>query len=120
MLNKITVLGFPGDNLERGKSNLFNLNKKVYNKYSGFKDFQMVMIVPESTKAVNNIINEFTRLTKEQSVENWHFVFVKTSSENKLILNFSFQNTLDVHTQNSIWIYIDKNLSLRGRKRPKN
>ncbi len=115
LLNKITVLGFPGDNLEEVKANLFNLNQKVYNKYSGFKDFQMVMIMPESTKAaVNNIINEFTRLSKEQ--ENWHFVFAKPSEIESYFKTFHFQNTLDVHTGTPFVYIIDKNLSLRGRK----
>ena len=42
----ITVLGFPGSNIDEVKANLFNLNQKIYNKYGGFKDFQMVMILP--------------------------------------------------------------------------
>ena len=46
----ITVLGFPGSDIEEVKANLFNLNQKIYNKYGGFKDFQMVMILPDGNQ----------------------------------------------------------------------
>jgi hypothetical protein len=46
----ITVLGFPGSNIDEVKANLFNLNQKIYNKYGGFKDFQMVMILPDGNQ----------------------------------------------------------------------
>lgn len=113
--NKITILGFPGTNMEEVKANLFNLNQKIYNKYSGFKDFQMVMILPDTTKtAIKNIINEFTRLSKEQ--DHWHFVFGKPSDINAYFNSFKFQNTLDVHTGTPFVYILDKDISLRGRK----
>lgn len=113
--NKITIIGFPGTNMEEVKANLFNLNQKIYNKYSGFKDFQMVMVLPDTTKtAIKNIINEFTRLSKEQ--DNWHFVFGKPSEIDAYFNSFKFQNTLDVHTGTPFVYILDKNISLRGRK----
>ena len=55
----ITVLGFPGSNIEEVKANLFNLNQKIYNKYGGFKDFQMIMVVPlGNEKKCQQIIDE--------------------------------------------------------------
>jgi len=46
MKGKITVLGFVGDSVIENRGNFFNLNQKIYNKYKGFKDFQMIMVVP--------------------------------------------------------------------------
>lgn len=113
--DKITILGFPGDNMEEVKANLFNLNQKIYNKYSGFKDFQMVMIMPEGTQEeVLKIQAEFARITKE--LQNWHFLFAKPVALETYYNTFRFQNTLNSHSGTSFVYIIDKNLTLRGRK----
>lgn len=113
--NKITILGFPGNNIEEVKANLFNLNQKIYNKYSGFKDFQMVMIMPEGTQDdVLKIQAEFARITKE--LQNWHFVFANPVALENYFKSFGFQNTLDSHLGTSFVYILDKNLTLRGRK----
>ena len=70
----ITVLGFPGSNIDEVKANLFNLNQKIYNKYEGFKDFQMVMILPDGNQdKIKAIMLEFRRLSND--LKNWHFLF---------------------------------------------
>ncbi len=113
--DKITILGFPGDNMEEVKANLFNLNQKIYNKYSGFKDFQMVMIMPEGTQEeVLKIQAEFARITKE--LQNWHFLFAKPVALEAYYNTFCFQNTLNNHSGTSFVYIVDKNLTLRGRK----
>ncbi|MFY8097436.1 MAG: hypothetical protein ACOVMH_06440 [Flavobacterium sp.] len=113
--NKITILGFPGSNIEEVKANLFNLNQKVYNKYSGFKDFQMVMVMPEGTQPeVVKIQTELARITKE--LQNWHFVFASPSSVETYFKSFHFQNSLDVNSGTPFVYIIDKKLALRGRK----
>src|SRR4249920_3245625 len=45
--NKITVLGFIGKNAILDQGNIFNLNQKIYDKYVGFTDFQIVMIAED-------------------------------------------------------------------------
>lgn len=112
---KITILGFPGNNVEEVKANLFNLNQKIYNKYSGFKDFQMVMIMPEGTQ--NDILtlqNELSRITKE--LVNWHFVFATPAEINSYFNSFHFKNSLDLHSGTSFVYILDKERNLRGRK----
>lgn len=112
---KITILGFPGSNIEEVKADLFNLNQKIYNKYSGFNDFQMVMIMPDGTQDdVLKIQAEFSRITKE--LQNWHFLFVKPVALENYFNSFHFQNTLDKHSGTSFVYILDKNLTLRGRK----
>jgi hypothetical protein len=51
MKDKITVLGFVGNNVIENRGNFFNLNQKIYNKYKGFKDFQMVMVTTAGNEA---------------------------------------------------------------------
>ena len=112
---KITILGFPGNNIEEVKANLFNLNQKIYNKYGGFKDFQMVMIMPEGNQEkIKAIMLEFRRLSND--LKNWHFLFGKPVEIENYFNSFKFKNSLDVHTGTSFVYIIDKEKSLRGRK----
>lgn len=112
---KITILGFPGNDIEEVKANLFNLNQKIYNKYGGFKDFQMVMIMPEGNQEkIKAIMLEFRRLSND--LKNWHFLFGKPVEIENYFNSFKFKNSLDVHTGTSFVYIIDKEKSLRGRK----
>ena len=77
--DKITILGFPGDNIMEVKGNLFNLNQKIYNKYFGFKDFQMVMVMPKGTeKDCQKILRKLESVTEDLS--GWNFVFTTPDS----------------------------------------
>lgn len=111
----ITVLGFPGSNIDEVKANLFNLNQKIYNKYEGFKDFQMVMILPDGNQdKIKAIMLEFKRLSND--LKNWHFLFGKPEAIQAYFNTFNFKNKLDTFTATSFVYIIDKEKSLRGRK----
>lgn len=115
-LNKnITVLGFPGSDIEEVKANLFNLNQKIYNKYGGFKDFQMVMILPDGNQEkIKAIMLEFRRLSND--LKNWHFLFGKPADIELYFNSFHFQNSLNSFTGTPFVYVIDKDRNLRGRK----
>ena len=111
----ITVLGFPGSDIEEVKANLFNLNQKIYNKYGGFKDFQMVMILPDGNQdKIKAIMLEFRRLSND--LKNWHFLFGKPEEIEMYFKTFNFKNTLNDKSGTSFVYIIDKEKSLRGRK----
>lgn len=111
----ITVLGFPGSNIDEVKANLFNLNQKIYNKYEGFKDFQMVMILPDGNQdKIKAIMLEFRRLSND--LKNWHFLFGKPEAIQTYFNTFNFKNKLDTFTATSFVYIIDKEKNLRGRK----
>ena len=111
----ITVLGFPGSNIDEVKANLFNLNQKIYNKYEGFIDFQMVMILPDGNQdKIKAIMLEFRRLSND--LKNWHFLFGKPEAIQAYFNTFNFKNKLDTFTATSFVYIIDKEKSLRGRK----
>lgn len=110
----ITVLGFPGSDIEEVKANLFNLNQKIYNKYGGFKDFQMVMILPEGNQdKIKAIMLEFRRLSND--LKNWHFLFGKPEDIEAYFKTFKFKNTLNDKTGSSFVYILDKDRNLRGR-----
>ena len=111
----ITVLGFPGNDIDEVKANLFNLNQKIYNKYGGFKDFQMVMILPDGNQEkIKAIMLEFRRLSND--LKNWHFLFGKPEDIETYFNTFNFKNTLNDKSGTSFVYIIDKEKSLRGRK----
>lgn len=111
----ISVLGFPGSDIDEVKANLFNLNQKIYNKYGGFKDFQMVMILPDGNQEkIKAIMLEFRRLSND--LKNWHFLFGKPEDIETYFNSFNFKNTLNDKSGTSFVYIIDKEKCLRGRK----
>lgn len=113
--NKITVLGFIGKNAVLDQGNIFNLNQKIYNKYIGFKDFQIVMIAEEGTqndvKAVLEKLSNFT-----ENMKAWKFVFAKPEEIQAYYDSFKLRGTLDANQSTSEVIIIDKDRNHRGRK----
>lgn len=113
--DKITVLGFVGKDVYENKTNLFNLNQKIYNKYFGFKDFQFVMIAPEGTeKDCKEILENFDILTKDLS--GWNFVFAPTDEIAEYYSSFNLVSHLDENFGTPNVILLDKERNHRGRK----
>ncbi len=112
---KITILGFPGNDFENIKSNLFNLNQKIYNKYNTFNDFQMVMILPIGNEQnVKNLLVKFKLFS--ENLERWHFIFGETKEIQSYFNTFGFKNQLDQNFGTSQVYILDKEINLRGRK----
>lgn len=112
--NKITILGFLGDNAEEYKGNLFNLNQKIYNKYFGFKDFQIVMIAPEGNQEkYATILKKMAPLSEDLS--GWHFVFAPQKEIINYHKTFKLIGKLDDKIGTSEVIIIDKEKNHRGR-----
>ncbi len=113
--NKITVLGFLGSNVELSKGNLFNLNQKIYKKYFGFDDLQLVMIVSEGQEeAVKSVISELKPITEDMS--GWKFVVAPESEINSYFESFKTIGHLDDHFSTPSVLILDKDINHRGRK----
>jgi len=109
----LTVLGFFGKNPMNNAVAASNLKELIYDKFKGFKRFQIVIVVTEASE------NEAMQLKKEislyEDLKYWHFVFgnqnqiqlVYNSLKTDLLLN-------DELSSNNVFI-IDKDLSQRGR-----
>ncbi len=111
--DKITILGFLGNNIELKKGNAFNLNQKIYKPFYEFNDFQIVMIMPIGTEyKVEELKAELGNLV---DIKNWKFIFVEDeeirSVFNSLKTNLSLDENLGTH-----YVFIiDKKKNLRGR-----
>jgi hypothetical protein len=112
---KITVLGFVGNNVIENRGNFFNLNQKIYNKYKGFTDFQMVMVTPKGNEAkAKQIIDELAPITGEMN--GWKFVFAAPEEIQSFYVSYKLAGTLDENFGTPAVIIVDKELNHRGRK----
>ena len=112
--NKITILGFTGTDMVEFKANMFNLNQKIYNKYFGFEDFQMVMIAPIGTEAeIQKIILELDRITED--MKGWKFVFATPEDIQDYYGSLHLNSNLNKNMGSPNVIILDKNINHRGR-----
>ena len=110
--NKVSVICFLGDDLNKIKGGLFNLNEKVYKKFIEHKKFQIIAIVPEGKEKeaqfLKDEIGAFTEMSK------WKFI---TGSEEQIKTFYSsFKNNSklsNLYTNDAF--LIDKKGRLRGR-----
>ena len=115
MKDKITVLGFVGNNVIENRGNFFNLNQKIYNKYKGFKDFQMVMVTPVGNEAkAKQILEELAPITGEMT--GWKFVFATPEAIQTFYDSYKLVGKLDANFGTPAVILVDKELNHRGRK----
>ena len=111
--DNITILGFVGNDVDRVKGNLFNLNQKIYKRFHEFNDFQMIMVAPIGVeKEVVDLKEELGQLA---DAKKWNFVFVKPEEIKNLFEGLKTDLSLDKNLGNPNVFIIDKKLSLRGR-----
>jgi hypothetical protein len=112
--DKITILGFSGEEVLKNRGNYFLFNQKIYNRNSPFKDFQVVFIAPEGTKDSVDIILD--RLKKLSDISRYHFVYAKPNEIHDYFKKLKLIGALDTSYGTSSVYIIDKNRNLRGRK----
>jgi hypothetical protein len=111
--NHITVLGFFGSNVLENNANAFNLAHKIYKKNQGFKDFQMVIILPQGTQGA--ALELKTSIGEIANIENWKFVFGTSEAIKDIFESLHTNHNLDADLATSYVFIIDKNGDLRGR-----
>ena len=111
---KITILGFLGDDVLTEKGNLFNLNQKIYNKNKEFADFQIVMVAPDGTQEnIKSIIKELGSIS---DLSGWNFVFTSHDSIANFYKSLHLKEPLNPSQGTTNVFIVDKDLNLRGRK----
>ena len=113
--DKITILGFTGFDIAKNKGNLFNLNQKIYNKYVGFTDFQVVMVAPKGTESdIAAIFDKFKTVSEDLS--GWKVVFADPEEIKMYFETLQLIGNLGEDYGTPSVVIIDKNINLRGRK----
>lgn len=111
---KITILGFLGDNVKERKINILNLNQKIYKRFSGFKDFQIVMLVTEGqSQEIKDLKYEISRFSDE--LKAWNFVIVDEKELRRIFDELESPLVLDGYKSSDYVYIIDKDRNMRGR-----
>ena len=112
--NKITVLGFLGNTIERDGGDLFNLNQKIFKSFSGFDDFQFVYLVPESIDqdALEKVTYELSQLV---DLSNWYFIQTAQTNINTVFNSLNTPYSLQEDGGSPYIFIIDRDRKLRGR-----
>ena len=110
--NKVSVICFLGDDLNKIKGGLFNLNEKVYKKFIEHKKFQIIAIVPKGKEKEAQILKDeigaFTEMSK------WKFITGSKEQINTFYSSFKNNSKLSNLYTNDAFL-IDKKGRLRGR-----
>lgn len=109
----ITVLGFLGNDPNKNSTVALNLKELIYDKFKGFKKFQIVILLPKGAEvAAEKLKNE---ISSYQDLRFWHFVFAEPNAIQRVF--YSLKSTTNLNkdlSSNSIFI-VDKDLNQRGR-----
>lgn len=111
--DKITILGFFGNQVQEMQGQAFNLNWVIYKDYYKFSDFQFIILAENGTQEqVKNLKQEMAKTT---DVQKWNFVFGDSTEIHKLFKSLKTNLTLNENLAINKVFIIDKKLALRGR-----
>ena len=109
----ITVLTFLGKDPEALVVECSNLKELIYDKFQGFKKFQVISLVSkEAEEAASRLRKE---LTKYGDLKYWKFVQLDDSDTRKMFNSLRTSEVLDFNLATSKAFIIDKELNQRGR-----
>lgn len=109
----ITVLGFLGEKPMDHVTSALNLKELVYDKFKGFKKFQIVLVVPNGTQDVTEQLKK--EINAYENIRFWHFAYGNPQDIQKVFNSLKSKTQLDSNlATNSVFI-IDKDLFQRGR-----
>lgn len=110
--DRISILCFPGKEIESSQGGVFNLNQKIYKPFYGFNDFQLLVVYPKSyqeeARKLKKKIAEFTDMSR------WKLVGLDSIEIENLYQSFATGDQLINLKSNKAFI-VDKDLNLRGR-----
>ncbi len=111
--DNITILSFLGNNPMKNITSALNLKELVYDKFKGFKKFQIVSIGGKESKSqLENVRKE---LLKSDELKYWHFAYADSESIDKIFNSLRSIHDLDsLNYTNQVFI-VDKLLNQRGR-----
>jgi hypothetical protein len=109
----ITVLGFLGKDPLNRTTTALNLKELVYDKFKGFKRFQVVIVMPNGTENYVKLLK--AEISSYEDLRFWHFVFGEPSDikRNYISLKSKLDLASDLSSDNVF--VIDKDLNQRGR-----
>ena len=111
--NHLTVLGFLGKTPMEDAILALNLKELVYDKFRGFKRFQVIILVPESAKEQIKLLEK--ELNQYEFLEYWKFGYGSDADILAAYQSFKISTVLDSNLKTSEVFIIDKERHQRGR-----
>ena len=113
--NKITILGFFGNNVQDKHGDALNLNQKIYKRFYQFKDFQFIMLQPEGTNELALDLQNDLKTGTDTDLINWKFIFLENDNLNEIFNSLKTDLSLDSNLGTPYVFIIDRDSNLRGR-----
>ncbi len=111
--NRITVLGFFGEDLIDNQAYAFNLAHKIYKKNHQFEEFQFVILLPESAR--NQALILKNKIEEIAPTSAWRFAFGATKEIETVFDSLNSGYSLNALIASPYVFIIDKERNLRGR-----
>lgn len=109
----ITVLTFFGNKPMSKALAASNLKELVYDKFKGFKKFQIVSVLPEEARPQLDELKQ--ELVNYDELKYWKFVFGNEADIRELFNSLNPKVTLDDNLTTHHVFIVDKDVNLRGR-----
>ena len=112
--NKITILGFFGNNVQDKHGDALNLNQKIYKRFYQFKDFQFIMIQPKGTSELAKNLQNDLKTGTDTDLVNWKFISLEDQALSEIFNSLKTNLTLDSNLGTPYVFIIDRDANLRG------
>ena len=113
--NKISILIFLGNNIQKKKGDILNLNQKIYKRFYEFNDFQFIALGPiEIKKQIEDLVGQLSTGTNTEMTK-WFFLFQDFEDTKNIFKSLRTNLELDEFGGSPYVFIIDKNGYLRGR-----
>lgn len=109
----LTVLAFFGNKPKAKSTEALNLKEIVYDKFKGFKKFQIIAIVTKDAKKEAQEL--FREIASYEDLRFWHFIALDESTITNTFNSLKHDFKLDDNLATSNVFIVDTDLSQRGR-----
>jgi len=109
--NKVSVVTFIGNDVNKFDNEIFNLNEKIYKKFYGYTDFQLIAFVSKNNEAQIEKLKK--KLSLNTNMIKWNFLFASGEETNAIHESFKTSTSLDNNFHSSKAYIIDKENNLR-------
>ena len=113
--DKISILGFWGEDLSEKKGDALNLNQKIYKRFYQFNDFQFVMVLENGQQDNVNLLKEELQEGVGTDLVKWRFLFGSPDEIQDLFDSLRTNLNLSQGKSSPYVFIIDKEVNLRGR-----
>ncbi|WP_115462640.1 hypothetical protein [Winogradskyella aurantiaca] len=109
----ITIVGFLGSDPLSNAIGASNLKELIYDKFKGFKKFQIVIVQPIGTEAAIESLKK--EINTYEDLKFWHYVYGSPEQIEQLYKSLDASVFLDSDFSTHNVFIVDKDLNQRGR-----